>query len=36
MDVSKAVAKRISTRGFLPDALPLDEDNNNILDHLEP
>jgi nitroreductase len=25
MDVSKAVAKRISTRGFLPDALPLDE-----------
>lgn len=25
MDVSTAVAKRISTRGFLPDPLPLDE-----------
>ena len=25
MDVSKAVAQRISTRGFLPDLLPLSE-----------
>ena len=25
MDVSKAVAQRISTRGFLPDPLPLNE-----------